>query len=144
LKEKEAKAAWATFKKAVVLSEKEEVSKTPRLSITEQIRDDIMLKVWDANIAESKKMAKEFKDDCEETFNLLDKRSLGIGEDNCPGLPGHINIVKNQLKLKENLNEIQVEISQLKETNVTQIDTWLVKPNLKLQLVKFTDKRIED
>jgi hypothetical protein len=103
-----------------------------------------MLKVWDANIAESKKMAKEVKDDCEETFDLLDKRSLGIGEDNCPGLLGQINIVKHQLKLKENLNEIQVEISQLKEIDVTQIDKWLVKPNLKLQSVKFADKRIED
>jgi hypothetical protein len=79
-----------------------------------------------------------------QTFDLLDKISLGIGEDNCPRLQGQINIVKYQLKLKENLNEIQVEISQLKEIDVTQIDKWLVKPNLKLQSVKFADKRIED
>jgi hypothetical protein len=143
-KEKEAKAARATFQKAVVLSAKEEVSKTPRLSVTEQIRGDIMLKVWEANIAERKKMAKEVKDDCEETFDLLDKGSLGIGKDNCPGLLGQINIVRHQLKLKENLNEIQIEISQLKEIDVTQIDRWLVKPNLNLQSVKFADKGIED
>jgi hypothetical protein len=42
------------------------------------------------------------------------------------------------------LNEIQIEISQLKEIDVTQIDRWLVKPNLKLQSVKFADKEIED
>jgi hypothetical protein len=87
-KEKEAKAARATFQKAVVLSAKEEVSKTPRLSVADQIRGDIMLNLWEANIAESKKMDKEVKDDCEETFDSLDKRSLGIGEDDCSGLLG--------------------------------------------------------
>ena len=111
LKEKEAKAARATFQKVVVLSAKEELSKIPRLSVTEYIRGDIILKVWDANIAERKKMAKEVKDDCKETFDFLDKGTLSIGEDNCLGLLGHINIVRHQLKLKENLNEFQIEIS---------------------------------
>jgi hypothetical protein len=143
-KEKEATAAQITFQKAVVLSEKEEVSETPRLSVAKHIRGDIMLKVWEANIAESKKMAKEVKDDCEEAFDFLDKGSLGIGKDNCPGILRQINIVRHQLNLKENLNEIQIEISQLKEIDVTQIDRWLVKPNLKLQSVKFADKGIED
>ena len=103
-----------------------------------------MLKLWEANIAESKKMAKEVNDDYEETFNLLGKGSLGIGKDDCPGLLGQTNIVRHQLKLKENLNEIQIEISQLKEIDVTQIDRWMVKPNLKLQSAKFFDKVIED
>jgi hypothetical protein len=44
-KEKEAKEARATFQKAVVCSENEEVSKIIKLSITEKIRGDIMLKV---------------------------------------------------------------------------------------------------
>ena len=37
-----------------------------------------------------------------------------------------------------------MEISQLKEIDVTLIDRWLVKPNLKLQSIKFVDKGIED
>jgi hypothetical protein len=48
------------------------------------------------------------------------------------------------LKLKENLNEIQTEISQVKEIDVTQIDRWLVKQNLKLQSVKSANKGIEE
>ena len=51
-------------------------------------------------------MAKEVKDDCKETFNFLDNGSLGIGKENYPGLLGQINIVRHQLKLKENLNQI--------------------------------------
>jgi hypothetical protein len=88
LKEKEVKAARNTFQKVVVCSRNEEVSKTPKLSVTEQIRGDIMLKVWEANIAENKKIAREIKDDCEEILDLLDKRSLGIGRDNCTGILG--------------------------------------------------------
>jgi hypothetical protein len=133
LKEKKTKAARDTFQKAFVLSGNEEVSKTPRLSVTEKIRGDIMLKVWEANIAENKRMAKEIKDDCEEIFDLLDKGSLGIGRDNCIGILGTINIIRHQLNFKENLNEIHMEISQLEEIDVTLIDRWLVKKNLKLQ-----------
>jgi hypothetical protein len=144
LQEKEAKATRTTFQKAVVCSGNEEVSKIPKLSVTEQIRGDIMLKVWENNIAENKRIAKEIKDDCEEIFDLLDKGSLGIGRDNCTGLLGQINIVRHQLNFKESLNEIQMEISQLKEIDVTLIDRWLVQPNLKLQSIKFVDKGFED
>jgi hypothetical protein len=144
LKEKEAKVAQTTFQKAAVLSAKEEVSKTQKLSVTEQIRGDIMLKVWEANIAENKRITKEVKDNCEEVFNLLDKGSLGIGRDNCPGLLGQINIERHQLNFKEKLSEIQMEISQIKEIDVTQIDRWLVRPNLRLQSIEFVGKVIED
>jgi hypothetical protein len=37
-----------------------------------------------------------------------------------------------------------MEISQLKEMDVTLIDRWLVKPNLKLKSIKFFGKGIED
>jgi hypothetical protein len=48
------------------------------------------------------------------------------------------------LNFKEGLNEIQLEISQLKEMDVTLIDKWLVKTNLKFQSIKFDGKEIED
>ena len=54
-----------------------------------------MHKVWEANIAENKRMAKEIKDDCEEIIDLLDKGSLDIGRDNCTGQLGQINIVRH-------------------------------------------------
>jgi hypothetical protein len=101
---------------------KEEVPVTPRLTIPEQIRGDIMLKVWEANIAERRKMEKEIKEECEDTFDLLDKKSQGIREDNCSGLLGQINVTKHQLNIKESLNEIQIEISQLKQIDFTQMD----------------------
>ena len=79
---------------------KEEVPVTPKLTITKQIRGDIMLKVWEANISESKKMAKEIKEECEETFDLLDKKLLDIGKGDFPGILGQINVIRHQLNLK--------------------------------------------
>jgi hypothetical protein len=111
LKEKEAKATRVTFQKAIIYSENEEAFNTTKVSATEKIRGDIMLKVWETNIIENKRIVKEIKDNCEEVFDLSDKRALNIGRDNCIGLLGQINIVRHQLNFKENSSEIQMEIS---------------------------------
>jgi hypothetical protein len=66
---------------------------------------------------------------------------LNIGKGNCIGLLGQINIVRHQLR--ENLSEIQTEISWLREMDVTLIDRLLVEPNLKLQSINFADKGVE-
>jgi hypothetical protein len=55
-----------------------------------------------------------------------------------------INIAKHQIRFKEDLEEMQVEIPKIKVINVTKINKWIVMPNLKLQTIKFTRKIIED
>ena len=129
-KEKEATVAQAAFKKVVIFSAKEEVPITPKLIFIENIRGDIMLKVWEANISESRKMAKEIKEEYEESFDLLDKKLLDIGKGDFPGLLGQINVIRHQLNLKESLNKAHIEILQLIQVNVAQMEKWLVKPNL--------------
>jgi hypothetical protein len=146
-REKEATAARVTFQKEVVSSSKEEMSLTPktlRLTVEEKIRGDIILNTWEANIAKSKRLAKEIKEDREEVFDLLDKKSLGIGKDDCARVIGQINVLKHQLNIKERLNESHMEISNLIQVDVAQMDRWLVKPNLHLQSINFEDRRIED
>ena len=81
------------------------------MTVVDKIRGDIILKTWEANIAESKRMAKEIKEDCEEVFDFLNKESLGIGKDDYSEILGQINIVKHQLDIKESLKEAQIEIS---------------------------------
>jgi chromosome segregation ATPase len=109
LLEKEAKEARNTFQKVVVCSGNKEVSKNLKLSVTEQIRGDIMLKAWETNISENKKIVKEIKDDCEGIFDSLDKQALGIERNDFSEPLGQINIVKQQLNCKEGLQEIQAE-----------------------------------
>jgi hypothetical protein len=138
------KVARTTFQKEMALSTKEEVKETQKLSISEQIKGDIILKVWEANLAKNKRITREVSDDCQGIFDLLEKASLNIGRNNYPGLLGEINIGKHQLRFKEDLEEIQLEIPQIKVINVTQIDKWTVMSNLKLQTIKFTREIIED
>jgi hypothetical protein len=51
-----------------------------------------MLKVWETNMSESKKIVKEIKDDCEGILDYLDKQALGIEKDGCSESLGLINI----------------------------------------------------
>jgi hypothetical protein len=143
-KEREVKAARPTFQKAEALSTKEDFGEAQKLSVSEQIKGDVILKVWEVDLIENKRIAREVNDNCQGIFDLLDKTSLNIGKNDCPRLLGEINIVKHQLRFKEVLEEIQAEIPQIKVINVTQIDKWIVMPNLKLQTIKFTRKIIED
>jgi hypothetical protein len=59
----------------------EGIAVVSRLSVSEQVRGDIILKTWEANIAESKRTAKEVKQACEETLHSLDIESLGLRKD---------------------------------------------------------------
>jgi hypothetical protein len=74
----------------------------------------------------------------------LDKQALGFERNDYFGSLGQINIVKQQLDYKESLQEVQAKISQLSEINTNQIDKWLIQPNLKLQMIRSTDKGFED
>jgi hypothetical protein len=143
-KEREAKAVRTTFQKAVALSKKEEVGRIHKLSISEQVKGDVILKVWEADLAEYKRITRDVNDDCQGIFDLLERTSLNIGKNDCPILLGEINIAKNQLRFKEELEEMKIEISKIKLINITEIDKWMVTPNLKLQTIKFIGKMIED
>jgi hypothetical protein len=144
LKEREAIVAWDTFQEAVVASEREGVAMVSRLSPLEQTRGNIILKTWETNINKSKRMAKEVKKDCEETFHSLDKESLGLRKDNIYEVLGQVDITKHQLNIKTNMEEDWAKIFQLKQIDTTQIDRWLVKPNLHLQSIISEDRRMED
>jgi hypothetical protein len=144
LKEREAIAARATFQEAVVSSTKEEVAMVSRLSLSEQTRGDIILKTWEANIVESKRLAKEVKKACEEAFHSLDKESLGLEKDNISEVLGQVDIAKNQLNFRTNMEEARAEILQLKQIDITQIHKWIVGPSLQLQSTYSEDRRMED
>jgi hypothetical protein len=110
LREREATTARITFQEAVVSSPTEEIYVIPILYVAEQVRGDIILKTWEANIAESKRLAKEIKEACEEVFHSLNKKSLGLEKDDCSEVLGQIDIVKHQLDIKASLEEARVEI----------------------------------
>jgi hypothetical protein len=132
-KEREAKAARTTFQKAVASSSKEEIGKTQKLSISEQVKGDIMIKVWESKLAEYKRITKEVNEDCQGIFNLFEKDSLNIGTDGCSGLLGEVNIARHQLKFREELEEKKAEISNIKLVNIAEINKWMVDFKFKVE-----------
>jgi hypothetical protein len=102
-----------------------------------------MIKVWESKLDEYKRITKEVNEDCQGIFNLFEKDSLNIGTDGCSGLLGEVNIVRHQLKLREELKEKKAEISNIKLVNITKINKWMVTSSLRLKNVKFTEKTIE-
>jgi DNA repair exonuclease SbcCD nuclease subunit len=144
LREREAIAARTTFQEAVVSSAKEGVAMASRLFVSEQTRGDIILKTWESSIAESRKMAKEVKESCEEAFHSLNKESLGLDKEDRSGVLGQIDITKHQHDIKTNMEEAQAEISQIKQVDIIQINRWLVKPSLQLQSIVSEDRRMEE
>jgi hypothetical protein len=65
INKREATAARVTFQEVVLSSTKEEIVNVTRLSLSEKTRGDIILETWEANIVESKRLAKEVKKACE-------------------------------------------------------------------------------
>jgi hypothetical protein len=101
MKEKEATTSRVTFQEAFLATTKEEVARVTRLSLSKKTQGDIILKTWEANIAERKRLARELKKVCEETFYALDKESLCIGRNNIPEVLGKIDLAKINLISKQ-------------------------------------------
>jgi hypothetical protein len=113
-KEREAKAARNSFQKVITSLQKEEIGKTQKLPISEQVKGDIMIKVWESKLAEYKGITKGINEDCQRIFNLIEKDSVNIGTDGFSELLGEVNIARHQLKSKEELEERKAEISNIK------------------------------
>jgi hypothetical protein len=144
IKEKEATAAKVTFQEDVLAAAKEEVARVTRLSLSEQTRGDIILKTWEANIVERKRLARELKKSCEEEFYDLEKDSLCIGRNNILEVLGQIDIAKNQFDFKTSMEETKDEILQLKQVDLTQINKWIVNPGLQIQSLSLEAGKMED
>jgi hypothetical protein len=141
-REREVGAARVTFQDVVIATTKIEMVSSSKLSIAEQTRGNILLKVWEQNISESKGRANEVKNFCEETFSLISKGLLDLDKESSAGTLGKINIAKHLLDIKENMEKQQVEISQISQVDMAQVDKWLVQPSLQLCSIIAEDRQV--
>jgi hypothetical protein len=142
LRERQAEVAQVAFQDAVIATTRIEMINTSKLSIAEQTRGNILLKVWEKNISERRGRANEVKNFCEETFSLISKGLLDLDKESNAGTLGKINIAKHLLDIKENMEEQQVDISQINQVDMTQMDKWLVQPNLQLFSIIAEDRQV--
>jgi hypothetical protein len=98
-----------------------------------------LLKAWERNISESKERAKEVRNSCEETFGLIDESLLGFDSENNAGTLAQMDIAKHLLNIKENKEREQAEISQVTQTDIVQVDKWLIKPSVLLCSITTED-----
>jgi hypothetical protein len=109
-KEREAKTVRNSFQKIITSLQKEETRKSHKLSISEQLKGDIMIKVWETKLEGYKRITKVVNEDCQKIFDFIEKDSVHSGTYDFSELLGEININRYQLKTKEELEEKKVEI----------------------------------
>jgi hypothetical protein len=141
-KEKEAKATRNSFQKIITSLQKEEAGKLQKLSISEQLKGDVMIKVWETKLEEYKRITKEVNEDCQKIFNVIEKDSAQIGTDDFSKLLGEIDFNRYQLKTKEELEEKKAEISNIKMVNMAEIEKLMIASSSKLEKIKSTEKTI--
>ena len=120
-----------------------EIRSSSSFPISEQTRGNILLKEWERNISEGRQQAKEIRKSCEETFSLLNGMWLGSYGESSTEILGQINTAKYLLNIKENEERELVEISQITQTNIVQIDKWLIKPSILLCSINTKDQQVE-
>ena len=138
----EAKAVRNSFQNIITTLQKEEIGKSQKLSILEQLKGDTMIKVWETNLESYKKITKNVNEDCQKIFDFIEKESTHIGTDGLSDSLGEIDINGYQLKEKEELEEKKAEISNIKMVNMAEIEKLMIASSSKLEKVKSTEKTI--
>jgi hypothetical protein len=112
-KEREARLARAKFQEAIILTQKDNVPDFPHLSPSEQIRGDMVLKVWETNLAESKRFDKEVKEACREALSSLGKNLIYFEGRNIMEALGEIDIEMNQKNSRKRKEETLAAIQKM-------------------------------
>ena len=78
IREREAGVARVAFQEVVIATNNRDSGSTPRFTISEQTRGNILLKEWEHSISEGKLQAKRVMKSLEEAFSSIDGNLLGI------------------------------------------------------------------
>jgi hypothetical protein len=142
LKEMEAKAVRDSFQRILTALQKEEIGQSQKLSIPEQLKGDVMLKVWETKLKGYKGITEEVINDCQRIFGSIEKDSIQDENNGLSEPLGEINIDCHQLKIREELEEKKIEISNIKTVNISEIEKWMIGPSSRLEKIKSTEKAI--
>jgi hypothetical protein len=142
LKEMEAKAVRDSFQRILTTLQKAEIGQSQKLSIPEQLKGEVMLKVWETKLKGYKGITEEVINDCQRIFGSIEKDSIQDENNGLSEPLGEINIDCHQLKIREDLEEKKIEISNIKTVNISEIEKWMIGPSSRLEKIKSTEKAI--
>jgi hypothetical protein len=143
-REREDGAAWVAFQEAVIATNNKDSGSTPRFTILEQTRGNILLKEWEHSISEGKLQDKRVTNSLEEAFSSIDGNLLGIDSRGNAKALIRMNMTKILLDLNEKEQRDSVEISQVTMVDIVQIDKCMIKSSAQLCTIDIIDRQMED
>ena len=69
---------------------------------------------------------------CEETLGEIDESLLALDSESSTGTLDQVDIAKHLLNIKENEEREKAEITRVTQTDIVQVDKWLIKPSVPL------------
>jgi hypothetical protein len=143
-REREVGAARVTFQEAMIATDNRVSKSTPRFTISDQTRANILLKEWEHKIAEGKQQAKKITNSLEEAFSSIDDDLLGIDSGGNADSLMQMNVEKISLDLKEKEERDLTNISQMTMVDIVQIDKCMIRPSAQLCAIDIIDGQMED
>ena len=117
---------------------------TPRLTISEKTRGNILLKEWEHNITEGKQQSQNINNSLEEAFNSIDDELLGIDSRCNAETLMQMNVEHISLDLKDKEERDSVDISQMTMVDIVQVDECMIKPSTQLCTIDIINGQMED
>jgi hypothetical protein len=134
VKEKDACVARSKFQEFIIWRQKANIPGLTPFSHYEQVKGEMALKVWETNMEERKKLARDAKEACLETLSSVNKKLIEFEENNISEALGQIEIEMNQENSRKNKENIQSSIQQMNQIDLLKINELLVNPNLQYQI----------
>lgn len=102
------------------------------------------LKVWDNNLEESKKLAREAKEVCLNALSAVDPEMSEIDVSGIHDTLGQIEIKKSKESLKKNRENVQNNILQVNHIDLRIVNDLLVKPSLQQQIIQQAVVKVQE
>jgi hypothetical protein len=140
VREREVGAARVAFQETVIATNNMELISTPRFTISEQTRGNILLKEWEHNISKDKLQDRRVTKSLEEDFSSIDGNLLGIDSGGNAEALIQMNMEKISLDLNEKEERDLIKISQVTMADIVQIDKCMIKPIVQLCAIDIIDR----
>ena len=144
VKERNAEAAQIAFQEAVIATNNRFSAGSPRLTIAEQTRGNILLKDWEHNITLSKEHAQKVTNSLEEAFNAIDGELLGMESGGDLETLRQMNVDQISLDLKKKNEKNSEDISKTDRVDMAQINKHLIQPSAQLSALDIIDAQMGD
>jgi hypothetical protein len=136
--------ARSKFQEFIIWRQKANILGLTPFSQYEQVKGEMALKVWETNLEESKKLAKEEKETCLNTMSSIETKLVEFEGNYILEALGQIEIEMNKENSRKNKENIQSVIQQMNQIDFLKINELLVKPNLQYQITTQAVKKIQE